>query len=177
MKLISKHDAKKLGLKYYYTGKPCKHGHVAERAVNGGMCKACKQYYGMLYAQNNKQKIQDYHKNRHKETYSSAKRRKSYELHLEKELLYRSSKRAKKHKIEFNLLEEDIIIPSVCPVLGIPLQLNEHNRDFSPSLDRKDNTKGYTKDNITIISNRANRIKSDASVEEIEKILQYMKGI
>ena len=32
-RLISCAEAKALGLKRYFTGKPCKHGHVAERWV------------------------------------------------------------------------------------------------------------------------------------------------
>lgn len=51
-----------------------------------------------------------------------------------------------------------------------------HPTDNSPSIDRIDNLKGYTKENIKIISHRANAIKRDASVEEVEKILKYMKG-
>ena len=37
----SKSEAKKLGLKYYFTGKPCKYGHVAERRVCNSTCKEC----------------------------------------------------------------------------------------------------------------------------------------
>ena len=49
MQIISCKDAKALGLKRYYTGKPCKHGHIAERHVTGG-CAVCanndqKRYY------------------------------------------------------------------------------------------------------------------------------------
>tara|TARA_R100000687_G_C6400655_1_gene141701 strand:+ start:468 stop:800 length:333 start_codon:yes stop_codon:yes gene_type:complete len=35
MEIISRKDAKAKGLKRYFTGKPCKHGHVAERYVCG----------------------------------------------------------------------------------------------------------------------------------------------
>jgi hypothetical protein len=37
----SRADAKALGLKQYYTGKPCKHGHDAPRAVVNGTCMEC----------------------------------------------------------------------------------------------------------------------------------------
>jgi hypothetical protein len=40
MQIISCKDARSVGLKRYYTGKPCKHGHVAERHVTGG-CVVC----------------------------------------------------------------------------------------------------------------------------------------
>lgn len=83
---------------------------------------------------------------------------------------------AKKRNLEFTLEEKDIVIPSVCPVLGIPLFLVGGKRtDNSPSVDRVDSTRGYTKDNVRIISWRANKLKQDASLEEVEKILSYMK--
>lgn len=40
-KLISRRDAKRLGLKRYFTGKPCKHGHVGERQVSSEACIEC----------------------------------------------------------------------------------------------------------------------------------------
>ena len=39
--IISRKEAKSRGLKKYFTGKPCKHGHIAERYVDGGGCKDC----------------------------------------------------------------------------------------------------------------------------------------
>jgi hypothetical protein len=47
--------------------------------------------------------------------------------------------------------------------------------DNSPSLDKIDNEKGYVPGNLAIISSRANAIKSDASLEEIEAIAAYMR--
>lgn len=38
---ISRAEAKRLGLKRYFTGEPCKHGHVAERATVNGLCCEC----------------------------------------------------------------------------------------------------------------------------------------
>ena len=42
MKIISKSEAKELGLKRYFTGKPCKHGHVSERRASDSACIECK---------------------------------------------------------------------------------------------------------------------------------------
>jgi hypothetical protein len=72
---------------------------------------------------------------------------------------------------------DDIIIPEVCPVLGIPLKVNTSRvSSGSPSLDRKDNNKGYTKDNTYVISYRANSLKNDATIEELEKVINYMRS-
>ena len=43
MKIITKKEAKAQGLKRYFTGKPCKHGHVDERYVITGSCCECER--------------------------------------------------------------------------------------------------------------------------------------
>jgi hypothetical protein len=40
-RIISRAEARALGLKRYFTGEPCKHGHVAERWVSGRVCVEC----------------------------------------------------------------------------------------------------------------------------------------
>jgi hypothetical protein len=83
--------------------------------------------------------------------------------------------RSKKFHIECNLCKEDIVIPDICPVLGIPILLDQPGMsDNSPSVDRIDNNKGYTKDNVSVISMRANRLKSDASPAELRALLEYV---
>lgn len=85
--------------------------------------------------------------------------------------------RAKKKKLEFNIELSDIIIPEKCPILNIPLFRSELKQSGnSPALDRIDNTKGYIKNNIRVISHKANLFKGDMSIFEVEKLLQYMKG-
>lgn len=82
--------------------------------------------------------------------------------------LWRAARaRARKRGIPFDLLLEDIVIPPVCPVLGLPMD--------RPSLDRFDPTRGYTPDNIRVISTRANTLKSDGTVAELELVLAYMR--
>lgn len=93
-------------------------------------------------------------------------------------MLYDAKKRAKQKGIAFDLVSEDLTIPEICPVLGIPLFVGDGTRSAnSPSLDRFDNTLGYTKDNVRIISLRANALKNDATVEEMRLILAYMEGV
>lgn len=90
-----------------------------------------------------------------------------------------AKKRAKLKGLEFDLEVIDIPeIPEYCPILNIKIIANtekEGPQDSSPSLDRLDNTKGYIKENITIISNRANRIKADSNIEELEAIINYVR--
>lgn len=85
--------------------------------------------------------------------------------------------RAKEQGREFDLKPDDIIVPDICPVLGIPLMAGaETPLSNRPSVDRFDNSRGYTKDNIRVISYRANQLKRDATVDEIRRILHYMEG-
>lgn len=60
----------------------------------------------------------------------------------------------------------------LCPVLGIKLKLcyGHKDRDNSFSLDRIDNSKGYEKNNIWIVSQRFNKIKNNATLDELIKI-------
>lgn len=90
--------------------------------------------------------------------------------------LKRIEHRCIKHGIEFNLTLEDFDIPGMCPALDIPLIVSDSNKFQSPSMDRIDPQKGYTKGNVRVISYRANQIKSNSTIDEMEKVLQYYKG-
>ncbi len=88
--------------------------------------------------------------------------------------------RAQQKEFEYNLTATDLIVPTHCPVLGIPIILGTGNKGMgnpnAPSVDRFDNTKGYTKENCRIISNRANLLKRDATIAELKAVLAYMEG-
>jgi len=90
-------------------------------------------------------------------------------------MFYDARKRALALGIPFSITPDDIKIPSKCPVLGIDL-LAVGPRDNRPSVDRIIPNRGYTPDNICVISFRANRIKSDASASELRKILAYVEA-
>lgn len=83
---------------------------------------------------------------------------------------YNATGRAKKYGLPIDIsikwLEANAVLE--CPLLEIPLVYNaEKSLRNSASLDRKDSTMGYTKDNCRVISHLANRIKSNATVDEI----------
>lgn len=97
--------------------------------------------------------------------------------HIRRRLLYCSRWRAKQDELEFNLTLDDIIIPACCPLLGIPLVLHYYSKTtkgpdmYAPSLDRIDSTKGYVKGNILVMSHRANSIKMDATLKELQTLV------
>jgi hypothetical protein len=58
MEIISRKDAKTLGLKRFFTGVPCNHGHISERLVNGkGMCILCENIHKTKWRKNNPEKF------------------------------------------------------------------------------------------------------------------------
>lgn len=84
--------------------------------------------------------------------------------------------RSKKKGLEFSIKIEDIIIPKICPLLGLELSIEDFGvRHNSPSLDRKDPKKGYIKENIWVISSRANILKSNAPLFELELLVKNLK--
>ena len=86
----------------------------------------------------------------------------------EKILFQQAQYRAKAKNIPFNIEISDIIIPKICPILGLPLKKAiDGNRDLSPSLDRVDNTQGYIKGNIQVISSKANTMKHNADKADL----------
>jgi hypothetical protein len=91
-------------------------------------------------------------------------------------VIYRRGQ-AKLKGVEFNITEEDLFIPDVCPILGIPIFFTEGKRTKNtPSIDRIDNSKGYIPGNVRIISLRANTLKSELDIETLERIIAYIKG-
>lgn len=82
-----------------------------------------------------------------------------------------AKQRAKKRNVEFSILKEDITVPEVCPILGMKLEMNNGSgaggKDNSYSLDRIDQSKGYIKGNVQVISHKANSMKFTASREEL----------
>lgn len=98
MKIIARKDAKRVGLKRYFTGKPCREGHVAERQVCTGHCVVCnlarvnaeykkpkvrkrKKIYNKLHYWENKEEInqqcREYHAAHRKERSLQRKQRRS----------------------------------------------------------------------------------------------------
>lgn len=117
-----------------------------------------------------------------KETLAAYRRGRRSPPQIALSLLVANAKyRAKKRGIEFTIVPSDVEMPSKCPVLGIDIEHGNDDksltaRDCAPSLDRHNNTKGCVPGNVRVISWRANRIKNDATADELEAVLRYMRG-
>lgn len=84
--------------------------------------------------------------------------------------------RALRKGIPFTIEASDIVIPERCPLLGIVLRPGSKTVSRgSPTLDRKDSTLGYVKGNVWVISHKANAIKQDASLYELELLVSNLR--
>lgn len=94
-------------------------------------------------------------------------------------LLMHAKVRAKRAGREFSLSRGDLCIPQRCPVLGIPLVSGRGKKgtagqsNNSPTVDRIDNGRGYVPGNVVVISWRANSLKGDASMWELQQLVNF----
>jgi hypothetical protein len=123
----------------------CQH---VPRVVNGqGQCVECKRASG----------------------------RRSYRKHFIRAMLYNARKRAEQHGLAFNITEADFIVPEFCPALGLKLECGGANRDAWPTLDRFLPALGYVRGNVCVISNKANKMKNDGTLEELAALVKWMR--
>lgn len=94
-------------------------------------------------------------------------------------MFYSARTRAHKMGLPFSIKLEDIVIPEFCPLLGIPIFAGKHGEYHpnSASIDRKNPLLGYTRDNIWVISFRANEIKNNASLAELKTLTANLERL
>ena len=132
--------------------------------------------YDRKYRELNRERIRVQNKERAQRTKSSLVwgRR-----NPEKRMLIGARTNAKRRGLEFTITVDDIHIPDVCPVLGIPLYVAPIEiggvSPNSPSIDRINNELGYVPGNIRVISWRANNLKRDATADELEAVAKYLR--
>ena len=126
-------------------------------------CRVCEQRENAEWRGNNREKI-------------AADQKRRGDADPEGRALICIRHRAKKLGVPFDLKRGDLVWPNECPILGIPLTYHSGKkaRDDAPSVDRIVPSLGYVVGNVQVISARANRIKNDATVEELQKIARYM---
>lgn len=76
-------------------------------------------------------------------------------------------------------LDDLLPLPEHCPALGLPLDYSGSRlggADNSPSIDRLNPELGYVKGNVVVLSMKANRIKNNATSEELFKVAAYLQS-
>jgi hypothetical protein len=85
--------------------------------------------------------------------------------------------KCRKHNIPCDISAEDFTMPEVCPVYGIKMVWGSDLADGTPSFDRFDPNGGYVKGNVRIISLKANRLKSNATIDDLKAVIAWMESI
>lgn len=131
-------------------------------------CKQCTNAANARYYQENKGRL----------------RKSNDEIHAIKNadpaaaLLNQAKNRAKRKGLPFSITAGDIIVPTHCPVLGLKLAFGDRaSVDTAPSLDQIIPGVGYVPGNVVVVSFRANRIKNDASVDELRSVLRFYEQL
>lgn len=155
---------------------PCVRGHLAPRYAKFGGCVECVREHNKIRREKTKVECASTLKTWIAENreYSNARRRQYRINNPARHMVNVARKTAKKLGLPFDLTPADVFIPECCPILGVRLECGtRYRKNTSPSLDRIVPSKGYVKGNVIVISWRANRIKSDASIEELRAITDF----
>lgn len=101
--IISLKDAAKLGMTRYFTGKPCKHGHISERKVSDRGCVRCRKDIGARhdkkYPEKKKQRRKNYYNRNKDRTIAEAKE--YYKNNRERFFTEKVKERRRKYSAEY----------------------------------------------------------------------------
>ena len=135
-----------------------------------------KKYCPDCAKKRNKDKVKEWYHAQPRECRKKAGERQA--LKKLKDISYRlytrARARATQQNLEFDITPDDIIVPDVCPILHTPFTYKTY---YTASLDRIDSNRGYTKDNIQVMSHKANAMKNSASKEELIKFADWIYKI
>ena len=131
------------------------------------------------YYQENKEKIVARQREKHKDCYQQQRSELQYTL---RKLLSKAKQRAKKASLPFDLTLEwlETMVISHCPITLQPIDwlkeevANGMPGPNSPSIDKNKPELGYVQTNCAIVSFRGNSIKSNGTIDEHRRVVQYM---
>ena len=87
---------------------------------------------------------------------------------------YKRKNVAQRIGIEFSIELQDLEIPEYCPILKTKIILGDPQ--YGLSIDRINSKFGYIKGNVQVISVRANMLKNNGTLEEFEKLVDWIKN-
>lgn len=143
-------------------------------------CKICQNEVRDKWADKNKKRLDQWKKEYRSRSEIKQKRceyqKKWRSENLDWDLWNKAKTRSEKLGLEFNIEKSDIVIPKYCPVLKTKLEITEKKiGNNSPTIDRINPKMGYIKGNIIVMSAKANRMKNDATLEEIKKLYLWSR--
>lgn len=95
-------------------------------------------------------------------------------------LWFSSLNNARRKGVKHTIKPSDIKCPKVCKYLGINLEYRRSSETGilrawnAPSIDRIDPSRGYEPDNIQVISDLANKMKQNATVDQL---IAFAQGV
>lgn len=159
----------------FFQGPPCTKCLRTQRYAKDGKCIHCRRARDKARYATRRPQQKEYYETNKVEICKRAREhsRTKHANDPRYKMLSSAKQRAALYGRECNLVLGDIIIPETCPLLGIKIITGSRQvKNNSPTLDRKDSAKGYVRSNIWVISWRANRIKSDATLDELKLLIK-----
>lgn len=161
-------QARKEGLKRYYTGVACPHGHLAERRTTNRACVVCDNDMSRLYWL--------------KTLKANPERQKKYRSNVRAKdpirwLLWSAKRSASKRGLEFSIIHSDLSLPLCCPCCSENFSfdnLSSRATRRSPSIDRINNDVGYVAGNVAIICYQCNSLKNNGTAQDFRNIIRYI---
>lgn len=90
----------------------------------------------------------------------------------------RAKSRAQALKVPFDLTPDylESIWTGICPAFKISIKWEtEKDDEFAAELDRFKPELGYVKGNVTFLSRKANRIKNNVTLGELQSLVEWMQ--
>ena len=182
--ICSRIEARDSGSKKYFTGKPCRRGHTSERFVSNNTCVEChKSAYKKwreAHPEDARRNFREWDRRTRKKQANSGETPRHVKYQKERVAREPFWKRCidikvkcKREDIPFDLTPDYLLklyeANPICPVFGVTMRLpgTKGDRANAVSVDRIDPKRGYVRDNIALISFKANRIKDDITDPEI----------
>lgn len=183
----SRAEARSQGIKRYYTGKPCPKGHMTYRYTAGGGCAECqavrmKEKYEGGWRQDTTTRKQINARWNVSNKGMAAKQRwrernpkRAWCVHMLNGIRRRAA--AKNVPCTLTVSELVELMPDKCPVFGVEFSFINNGKmtPDSPSVDRLIPSRGYVKDNVAIVSMKANAIKSAFTSDDVLRVAEWMK--
>jgi hypothetical protein len=172
-----RHAAAIAGSASYFTGTPCRRGHVAERRTSNGMCSACQSEWlaankdrADIHSRSYKERHRERIRARTNETYKNDRADRPWKI-----TIMFARDRARDKGVEFSLTSAWGLEhwTGVCAITGIPFVLDHglaHNHPFSPSLDRIDQALGYTPGNCRFVLSAVNTFRGLMTDEQMREV-------
>lgn len=154
--------------------KPCRNGHASKRGA-ANRCLECQRAslkrHRIKYPERHAEQSKRYYAENPERYQEYTRNRNPIKL-----MLREARGRAKEGGYPCTITEADIHIPDRCPLLDLELRRGvKVSGPCSPTLDKIRPELGYVPGNVWVISRRANAIKHDASLEEIERLAYNLR--